>query len=127
MSFLPLSDREYLSHKGVRFQESEHAGQKGVILFDVRLPIGKFDAEKVDVLVLIPAGYPDVNPDMFYTFPWIRLAQAGRYPRAADQPVTFLDKTWQRWSRHSAEWRPGRDGLQTMVKRIEFSFESAQA
>lgn len=126
MSFLPMADQEYLANKGIPFCEAEYSGQKGVILSSIHLPLGKFDAQVVDVLILLPGGYPDVSPDMFYTFPWIRIAQAGRYPKAADQPLTFLDKTWQRWSRHSNEWRPGRDGIQTMLKRIEYALESAQ-
>jgi len=127
MSFVPISDREYLGNKGIPFSELEFAGQKAIILPGIRLPPNRFDAEVVDVLIILPNGYPDVNPDMFYTFPWVRLTNQGRYPRAADQPLAFSNRTWQRWSRHSSDWRPGCDGIHTLIKRMEYAFEAAEA
>lgn len=119
MNILPSPDREYLEKKNFAFKEIEEAGQKGIILEDWILPSGKFDAEKVDVLVLLPQGYADIGPDMFFLFPWVKLIQIQKYPRAADQGMTFLGKNWQRWSRHNSEWRSGIDGIWTMIKRIE--------
>jgi hypothetical protein len=96
------------------------------VIHGITLPQGKFDAAAVDVLVLLPPGFPDAGPDMFYTLPWVRLLPGGQYPKAADQPYDFQSKKWQRWSRHSSEWRPGRDGIHTVIKRIHHSFEAAQ-
>lgn len=125
MSFLPPKDREYLVGKGISFEEHEDGGQKAIILKQHRLPDGRFDANKADILILLPSGYPDAAPDMFHLLPWVKLSNSNRYPRAADQPVSFKGECWQRWSRHSAEWRPGADGIWTMIKRVEQAIEAA--
>jgi hypothetical protein len=121
-----MRDREYLEAHGYSFEEADTGGQKGVILKGVVLPESKYDSGKVDVLFLIPNGYPDAPPDMFYTNPWLRLQPGGNDPRAADQPVDFAGIKWQRWSRHSDQWRPGRDGIWTLIKRFEHAVEIAQ-
>ena len=121
MGFLPTDDCNYLTSKGISFEEAEDRSQKGIILREYSLPAGSFDVSTVDILIMLPAGYPDVPPDMFHTIPWIKLATDGRYPRAADQPVVFVDQNWQRWSRHNQEWRIGVDGIWTMLKRIEYA------
>ena len=125
MSFLPSADREYFESKGIAFEEIQDGKLKGVILRKRTLPDGKFDATEVDVLVLLPPGYPDVPPDMFYIFPWIKLLSNNRYPKAADRPLKFGHENWQRWSRHNSEWRPGVDGIWTMLKRIEHAIKEA--
>jgi hypothetical protein len=125
MSFLPDSDREYLSSKGISFEEAVSGGNKGIILKGRPLPDGRFDASAADILIMLPAGYPDVPPDMFHLLPWVKLIPANKFPNAADQPVAFGGSSWQRWSRHNPEWRPGIDGMRTMIKRIEHALEKA--
>lgn len=125
MTFLPLADRRYLAERGLMYQEVEHGGQKGIVLESFLLPGSRFDAERADILILLPPGYPDTAPDMFYLLPWVRLAGKGAYPRAADVRFDFDGKTWQRWSRHEPQWRPGVDGIWTMLKRVERALEVA--
>lgn len=125
MAFLPLKCRRYLDDRGVDFQEVEAEGQKALLLKNVFLPVGHFDAPVADVLILLPTSYPDSAPDMFYTLPWLRLASSTTYPRAADIAHSYLGQSWQRWSRHNNQWRPGIDGIWTMLKRIETAMEVA--
>ena len=125
MSFLPPADLEYLTSKGLAFEEVEQDGKKAVIFPARRLPDGRFDAASADVLVFLPKGYPDVAPDMFHALPWLKLKKTNAYPRKADQSVTFCGKNWQRWSRHNKEWRPGTDGIWTVLKRIETALVEA--
>ncbi len=122
---LPLQCRQYLSSRGIAFSELDEGGQKAVILHGIALPAGKFDAHAADILILLPAGYPDAAPDMFYAQPWLRLAATNRYPNAADQSISFGGKAWQRWSRHNNDWRRGVDGIWTMVKRVEAALLAA--
>src|SRR6266480_6277517 len=110
MSFLPLRDREYLESRGIQYEEIDTGGHKAIRIKSWQLPSGKYSAPAADVLILLPAGYPDIQPDMFYTSPWLQLSAQGRYPKAADQPLSLAGVSWQRWSRHASEWRPGRDG-----------------
>jgi len=125
MVVLPESERTYLIEKGLTFQEITEGGQHGVVLKQFHLPAGKYDQESADILILLPAGFPDAPPDMFYLFPWAKLKEANRYPRAADAAHQFGGISWQRWSRHSSEWRAGRDGLATFIKRIQHAIETA--
>lgn len=125
MAVLPSHCRRYLSERGVAFEELEEGGYKALVLKRFGLPTGRFDAPSADILILLPAGYPDNPPDMFYTMPWLRLAPSNRYPIRADQPFDFRQHRWQRWSRHNTQWRPGVDGIWTMLKRVETALERA--
>jgi hypothetical protein len=78
-------------------------------------------------LIILPPGYPDAAPDMFYTSPRLTLADTGREPRAANVTHDFAGRAWQRWSRHSNSWRPGIDGLQTMIARVRRALEEARS
>jgi hypothetical protein len=123
VSFLPARDRAYLAEKAIAYDEVEPGGQRAVIFRQRSLPEGRFDTALADILILLPPGYPDLPPDMFYALPWLRLAANSNYPRCADVPFPFAGQTWQRWSRHSSEWRPGIDGIWTMLKRIETALQ----
>ena len=125
MSVLPMKCRRYLTERGILFEEHEEGGQRAITVKQFRLPTGRFDVPSADLLILLPSGYPDCPPDMFYTMPWLRLTVSNCYPSRADSPHEFLGRTWQRWSRHSNEWRPGIDGIWTMLKRVETALECA--
>lgn len=122
---LPIKDRRYLADRGLAYEEATDSGHQGVVIRNLALPDGKFQVATADVLILLPGGYPDVPPDMFYTKPWLCLADGNRYPTSADQSLRFGGESWQRWSRHNNAWRPGIDGLRTMIKRVEAAFAAA--
>lgn len=124
MAVLPIKDRRYLTHRGIPFEEIDEP-QKAVVLKGFELPPDRFDAANANILILLPASYPDCSPDMFYAMPWLRLAGSNNYPRAADASLGFQGQNWQRWSRHNDAWRPGIDGIWTMVKRLETALELA--
>ena len=125
MSILPSKCHRYLLERGIAFDEIQNASQRALIFRGFKLPEGKFTAAAADILVLLPPGYPDNPPDMFYTLPWLTLSGPNRYPKAADQPMAFAGQTWQRWSRHNNHWRRGQDGIWTMLKRIETALTQA--
>jgi hypothetical protein len=89
-------------------------------------PPGKFDSSSGDLLILLPRGYPDCPPDMFYLNPWLRLTANAQYPYKADVAFDFGGVKWQRWSRHNNEWRQGVDGIWTMLKRVEHALEATR-
>ncbi len=125
MSVLPMKCRRYLTERGIRFEEHEEGGQKAIIVKQLGLPPGRFDAPAADILILLPCGYPDSPPDMFYALPWLKLAASDRYPNGADVSFEFQGHNWQRWSRHNNEWRAGIDGIWTMLKRVGAALECA--
>lgn len=122
---LPERDVEYLTEKGHNTQLVDQGGLKGLLISGYQLPSGKFDAASADVLVLLPAGYPDVGPDMFYTLPWLKVRTSGQYAQAANVPYPFGGQNFQRWSRHCTDWRPGIDGIRTVLRRIEAALRDA--
>ncbi|AYR23404.1 E2/UBC family protein [Herbaspirillum rubrisubalbicans] len=125
MEYLPKKCQRYLANRGLPYEQLEEGAQKAIILRDFKLPQGKYDVAHADILIVLPAGFPDCAPDMFYALPWLRLNETRMYPRAADQAVVFQETPWQRWSRHNNDWRPGVDGIWTMLKRIEDALEVA--
>ena len=125
MSFLPVKDRRYLAERSITFREVQDGAQKGVILTGFPLPLGKFQVERADLLIVLPSAYPDVPPDMFFAAPRLMLVVGGREPRCTQVRQDFAGQSWQRWSRHNHDWRPGIDGFWTMIKRIETALEAA--
>ena len=124
-ALLPGGDAEYLAENGYKVDVIQEGGQTSLILRGYDLPPGKYEVDEVDVLVILPAGYPDLPTDMFYCSPWLRLKEATGYPTAADVPHAFHGITWQRWSRHNTEWRPGKDGIRTVLRRVDAALVSA--
>lgn len=126
MRILPASDRRYLEARGLLYDEIQDGNQAALVLRDFALPDMKFQVADANVLILLPPGYPDVPPDMFFTHPWLTFRGSTRHPRSADQPLETQGRRWQRWSRHSSHWRPGQDGIRTVVNRIRRAFEVAE-
>lgn len=126
LGLLPERDRKYLEARDLVARLVTEAGHTAVLIERFPLPAGKFDHAQTDLLILLPGGYPDCPPDMFYCDPWLKLPPAGRFPTAADVAHQFAGRTWQRWSRHNSTWRPGIDGLHTMVLRVERALEEAR-
>lgn len=116
---IPQADRRYVDEHELSIEEVVEGQQKGIIIEGYALPAGRFDAEAADILILLPAGYPDAAPDMFFTDPWLKLKSTGAYPNQAATAFNFNGHRWQRWSRHNSAWRTGQDGIQTMLRRID--------
>lgn len=123
---LPSFDHAFLSDHGYQFEVIQEGSSTGIILKSLDLPEGKFSATMADILVMLPAGYPDCAPDMFYASPHLTLAN-GLVPKACSAQLSYAGRVWQRWSRHNNEWRPGIDGLRTMVARIKTALAEARS
>lgn len=116
---LPQADSRYLQDRPLDVEGLVDGQQKAIVFKNYPLPAGRYDAERADVLVVLPPGYPDTPPDMFFTDPWLKLTETGQYADRAATEFKFADRRWQRWSRHNNEWRVGIDGIQTMLRRID--------
>jgi hypothetical protein len=125
MTFLPARDRQYLSDRGLMWEEVVDGANKGIILQNFNLPAERFNVPTANILIVLPGLYPDAPPDMFYSSPQLKLAATGALPRATEATLSFQGQSWQRWSRHNTEWRPGIDGISTMLKRVEHALEVA--
>ena len=125
MNHLPRRCRKYLNDKGVNFKEVFDNGTAAVIIDCWELPVGKYDHDQASLLLLLPNGYPDAAPDMFYLHPWIKVRGASEWPSASSVSHTFLGISWQRWSRHWSDWRPGIDGIQTWLVKVRHALDTA--
>ena len=118
--FLPESDRDYLTSKGISYELKTQGNTNGLIIKDWILPQDKFNIKTADLLILIPPGYPDVHPDMWYFSPAILLKPDNRFPRQTNASINFDGRNWQRWSRHLSgeNWRSTSDGIHTYLKKV---------
>src|ERR1700688_3472078 len=109
---LAPADEAYLRDKGLEYDVMADQGLICVVVKGYPLPPG-YDRESTDLLLRLPQGFPDAQPDMFWCDPPVRVATSGAFPQAADLMETYMGRTWQRFSRHlsAGVWRPGTDSL----------------
>jgi hypothetical protein len=114
---LPELDRDHLAEKGYAVDVLQSAGQIHLIIRGFEFPLA-YKPSAADLLIIVPAGYPNSQLDMFWTHPDVRLAN-GLWPAQAEYHEPHDGRSWQRWSRHSQQpWRPGVDCLRTFMAAI---------
>jgi hypothetical protein len=115
---LPEIDREYLGSKEYDHEVVKLGSAVHLILRSFELPEA-YSPRRADLLLILPAGYPNSSPDMFWTHPDVRLTN-GAWPQAAEVHETYGECSWQRWSRHfnGGAWRPGTDDIRTFLAAI---------
>ena len=119
-SLLPVEDVRYLSEKEFDYSEESVSGWIHIIFEDFPLPAA-YAPRTCRLLVRIPPGFPNANPDMFWTQPDVRLQQTGALPTSSGHHETHSGQSWQRWSRHIPHntWRAGKDNLQTFLRTVQ--------
>ena len=97
-----------------------------VVLPEFELVAGLVPATS-DLLIRLPAGFPDTGPDMFWFADLICRSDQQSIP-ATDLVETYLGREWRRWSRHVGDhWRPGIDNLRSYVAYIRRALMVAAA
>lgn len=95
-----------------------------IVVSAFQLPRG-IQPEQSDLLLRLPPGFPDAAPDMFWLEPAVS-GPDGVVIAGTESREVYLDRTWQRWSRHIAgQWRPGIDNLGTYLAYIRRCFDQA--
>jgi hypothetical protein len=116
-ALLPEIDRDFLEDKGYTYTVARAGGEILLIIRDYDLGAAYMPA-RADLMIVLPAGYPNASPDMFWTFPTVKLAN-GSWPTQAQHHQVYGDRNWQRWSRHfHLGWRPGVDNLRPYLAAI---------
>jgi Prokaryotic E2 family E len=119
---LPPADEQLLRLLGYPYEVTLEGGMICLVIRGYELPAG-LEPSSVDLLVRLPASWPDGQPDMFWIDPGAKVA--GRYPPATEHFQPFLDRNWQRWSRHLTNgWHPG-DDLSTWLRVIRHELVKA--
>lgn len=119
-SLLPEIDVEFLNEKNFDCEVLQIGGEIRVVINDFPFP-AQYSRRTARLMLRLPSGYPNANPDMFWTHPEVRLMNGG-YPLNA----AYLDPSaggWQRWSRHENSWRAGTDDLRTKVASVRKELE----
>lgn len=115
---LPAVDATLLRDRFPRSEVRLDSGMVCVMLPDWELTPG-FTLARADLLLRLSAGFPDIQPDMWWMSPALELA-TGRVIAATELRETYLGRSWQRWSRHLPPglWSPATDGIHTYLAQI---------
>jgi hypothetical protein len=115
---LPDTDIKYLRDRDLPHEITEESGMTCVVFPNFKLPAG-LDHESADLLIRLPAGYPDLAPDMWWFDPGVRTCD-GNVIQATESIESYLGRSWQRWSRHfqPGQWQSGIDGLESFMALI---------
>lgn len=122
---LPPIDVEFLGESAPGHTVTAEGGMVCVVIPDFDLGPG-FDRPTSDLLFRLAAGYPDVQPDMWWFHPPVRRVDGQVIP-ATESQEQYLGKTWQRWSRHfnAGQWRSGIDSLRSYVALVRKELRKA--
>ena len=124
---LPEDDVKYLKEKYPNHVVRSVGAELHVLLKGFPFP-GHYSPREADVLLRLPASYPNAAPDMFWVKPDVKLASGGwpincehhEVPGAGKGSEVYESVAWQRWSRHFGDggWIVGAHGLQSFVRAI---------
>lgn len=118
------ADEGALDDGGYVYDVVADGGFVTVVLKDVAMPVG-IDPPTSSILLRLPPGFPDAAPDMFWLDPPVK-GPGGRVIPGTESMQSFLDRTWQRWSRHiQHQWRPGVDSLGTYLSYVRHCLKQA--
>lgn len=114
MALIPEDDIAFLDEKGFAYDLAEVPGEVLLTLHD--FPFPKYAPSAAEMLIRIPAGYPQAALDMFFAIPDVKLP-SGAFPQSCAQHAVIGGKTWQQWSRHTT-WRAGVDSLRSFLSAV---------
>lgn len=113
------TDAAELVARGLRYDVVSEGNMIAVVVRGYPVPPG-YSPTTTDMLLLLPTGFPDAAPDMFWTSD--RLVVNGIAPPATDVVENRVGRSWYRWSRHlNGHWRPGIDDLRSYLQFVETS------
>lgn len=124
---LPEDDEEYLREKGFEWELIPNGNGACLIIQKYPLSKDRYDRAECDVMIRVPAQYPNAKLDMYYVDPPIKL-KTGAYPHKADNFEGHAGRRWQRFSRHipNGEWLDGEDGLLTLLRFIRKELQGGE-
>jgi len=92
----------------LRYGEVEHGENLDWIIFkQFCMPHG-WRQEEIELLIVIPPGYPATPPDNFYVRDGLRLAD-GAPPSNYSEGQNILGGRWAQFSFHAKSWNPDPD------------------
>lgn len=114
-------DKATLERLGLTYEAEDEGGHTCVVIIDYQLPAGLIP-QTSDILLRIPGGFPDAQPDMFWLAEKVT-TERNSVPPATGNIETHLRRQWVRWSRHITTWRPNIDDLATYLFFVRHCLE----
>ncbi len=119
-------DRQ-LSNVQARYPEARFEtttdGQRLLVVPDVSVPAG-WNVEGVTISVLVPSGFPQVNPDCFYVDAPLLLATGADPANSSVQTVFGGNYRWFSW--HVSGWDPSTGTLDRYLRFCEARLKQAR-
>lgn len=103
--------------------EQSTDGQRVLIVPGVTVGVG-WTMNAVTLRVLIPAGYPHVHPDCFYTEAQLLLASGGDPSNSSIQHMFGAQYRWFSW--HVTAWAPENGTLDQYVRFCQRRLKEAR-
>lgn len=121
---LAEDDERFLAESGWSFATTAEGDLINLVIAKYQLPSG-YAIGETDLLLRLPAGFPDARPDMFWVAPAATYGNGGM-PPGSEQREDYLGRSWQRWSRHltDRDWRPGVDNLRSYLRFVRTNLEA---
>ncbi len=118
---LPEIDRDFLAEKGYKYRARRVGNDVHITIENFPFPAA-YAPRSATLLIILPAGYPNANLDMFRTIPDVKLLD-GAWPKNCNARETHVGVSWQRWSRHFTAWRQGVDNLRTFIASVKHELD----
>lgn len=133
MPLLHDTDYSELEERGLAYIEDET--HRFLVLPKYPLPDGLYNEDSCDVLVIIPQNYNQAGFNMLWTHPHLTRIDGKPIPKMngpdGSDNRTFAGKVFCRWSRHwnhaPVIWRPGKDNIVTILRRITWALGNPDA
>lgn len=118
------ADQAALDRWGYPYEVGSEGAFLAIVVRGLPVPAG-LQPRNTDLLLLLPPGFPDAGPDMFWCDPPL-IGAGGSVIPGTEVKEEHLGQVWQRWSRHIAgHWRPGIDNLATYFAYVRRCLDGA--
>lgn len=114
---LPKKDVDYLNSLGVKWESGTDDNGNYVIIHDVGIDTNYYHVDsggdKVNILFMLPSGYPNSQIDMSSFCPDLTRTDGQSIPNL-HRFYEVKNYNWQTWSRHRTGgeyWNPETDGI----------------
>lgn len=108
---------DQLEGQGYEIRRCSERGYTVLILTAYPLPDG-WSKAATDLLLKLPASFPNGAPDMFWTSEDLTLAN-GAVPVKGDVIELACGRRWRRFSWHPKSWSPATDDIHTFLQFVD--------
>ena len=123
---LPERDIAFLDSLGTKWEAGSEGGMGYVIIYNVGIDTDYYTikgaGDKMNILLMLPPGYPNSQIDMASFYPHLQAADGHNIPNLHYTFYKVKGNEWQTWSRHRTGgdyWNPETDGIASHLAYID--------